>query len=179
MLSFLFNEYSNRDGYTQTLGSYLQSGLLSMIDLTEHQPHTSNFPEYNDADSGMNEESDQDVNIYLETEEEDSYTDDFSYRDGMADIDRESEYYEYYLALDENVIKKGLSEAELNKFPAYNYSLANQMSKPDNCCVICLSSLKAGDIFRKLACDHEYHKDCIDKWLSSSVKCPSCNRCLL
>ncbi|KAG0178219.1 hypothetical protein DFQ29_003791 [Apophysomyces sp. BC1021] len=42
-------------------------------------------------------------------------------------------------------------------------------------CVICLDSFSAGDAVRRLPCDHEYHCECIDPWLTrKSASCPIC-----
>ncbi|CDP01858.1 unnamed protein product [Coffea canephora] len=43
------------------------------------------------------------------------------------------------------------------------------------CCVICLSRLKEGEEKRLLPCHHEFHRECVDKWLNTSRKtCPVC-----
>ncbi|KAI7859740.1 hypothetical protein BDC45DRAFT_160305 [Circinella umbellata] len=42
-------------------------------------------------------------------------------------------------------------------------------------CVICLESFIHGDVLRTLPCQHEYHRDCIDTWLTKkSAACPLC-----
>lgn len=43
-------------------------------------------------------------------------------------------------------------------------------------CVICLSDFATGDTLRRMECMHVFHKECVDKWLQQSKKCPSCNR---
>ncbi|ELR20311.1 zinc finger, C3HC4 type (RING finger) domain containing protein [Acanthamoeba castellanii str. Neff] len=43
-------------------------------------------------------------------------------------------------------------------------------------CVICLSDFTTGDTLRRMECMHVFHKECVDKWLQQSKKCPSCNR---
>lgn len=47
--------------------------------------------------------------------------------------------------------------------------------EPSNC-VICLEPFEDGDIMRRLPCNHEYHRDCVDVWLTK--KCSSCPLCL-
>ncbi|KAI8077524.1 hypothetical protein BDF21DRAFT_421223 [Thamnidium elegans] len=42
-------------------------------------------------------------------------------------------------------------------------------------CVICLDNFESGNILRRLPCNHEYHRDCIDVWLTK--KCASCPLC--
>lgn len=42
-------------------------------------------------------------------------------------------------------------------------------------CAICLEDLKDGDWCRVLyKCNHRYHRDCIDMWLSKDIHCPLC-----
>ncbi|CEP16643.1 hypothetical protein [Parasitella parasitica] len=43
-------------------------------------------------------------------------------------------------------------------------------------CVICLDPFENGDVLRRLPCNHEYHRDCVDVWLTK--KCGSCPLCL-
>lgn len=47
--------------------------------------------------------------------------------------------------------------------------------EPSNC-VICLDPFENGDVLRRLPCNHEYHRDCVDVWLTK--KCGSCPLCL-
>ncbi|KAJ8907174.1 hypothetical protein NDN08_003656 [Rhodosorus marinus] len=44
------------------------------------------------------------------------------------------------------------------------------------CCAICLDDFESGQTARQLACNHVYHKDCIDPWLLQSSSCPICKR---
>ena len=40
-------------------------------------------------------------------------------------------------------------------------------------CAICLACLQPADVVRKLPCSHVFHKECIDKWLTSgAAECP-------
>ena len=42
-------------------------------------------------------------------------------------------------------------------------------------CVICLSKFKDNDDIRLLKCKHNFHTECIDKWLKDyNYKCPIC-----
>lgn len=48
----------------------------------------------------------------------------------------------------------------------------------EKCCV-CLSRLKEGEDTRHLPCLHEFHRECIDRWLISRRRsCPLCRFCL-
>eukprot|EP00656_Telonema_subtile_P041851 TRINITY_DN4716_c0_g1_i4.p2 TRINITY_DN4716_c0_g1~~TRINITY_DN4716_c0_g1_i4.p2 ORF type:complete len:186 (+),score=55.03 TRINITY_DN4716_c0_g1_i4:665-1222(+) len=45
----------------------------------------------------------------------------------------------------------------------------------DKDCVICLEELAAGDVIRILPCNHEYHAECVDRWLQTQQRqCPMC-----
>jgi len=44
-------------------------------------------------------------------------------------------------------------------------------------CAICLDPIRAGDEIRALACKHEFHAACIDKWLLRSTARTSCPLC--
>ena len=41
-------------------------------------------------------------------------------------------------------------------------------------CGICLEDYKEGDLKKTLSCQHNYHPDCIDKWLKLVATCPTC-----
>ena len=41
-------------------------------------------------------------------------------------------------------------------------------------CIICLDSIEKE--WRTLACNHHYHKKCIERWMRVSERCPICMR---
>lgn len=44
-------------------------------------------------------------------------------------------------------------------------------------CTVCLSDFKPKQHIRKLDCEHEFHKRCIDKWLlKGNACCPICRK---
>jgi hypothetical protein len=44
----------------------------------------------------------------------------------------------------------------------------------ENCCPICLVEYCHGDEIRGLPCEHEFHKACVDPWLTNNASCPAC-----
>merc|ERR1712110_18486 len=41
-------------------------------------------------------------------------------------------------------------------------------------CAICMQEYKEGDELRVLPCRHEFHTQCVDKWLPMKKICPLC-----
>merc|ERR1712217_261715 len=41
-------------------------------------------------------------------------------------------------------------------------------------CTICLDDFHDGDVARRLPCRHDFHSECIKKWLRRSKQCPLC-----
>ena len=46
-------------------------------------------------------------------------------------------------------------------------------------CVVCMNTIKEGDIIRTLPCFHKYHRQCIDRWLQVKPQCPMCRADIL
>jgi len=112
------------------------------------------------------------------------------------DLDNMS--YEEILALEERMgkVNVGLKPEELKALDTFEFSrdvrrqrarrtLADantqktdsQKSKEleEASCPVCLLSLEDGDMCRALPhCEHFFHQECIDKWLSSANSCPVC-----
>lgn len=68
----------------------------------------------------------------------------------------------------------GLTEQELTQLPRIQYNESINMSNKQ--CCICLLDYSVGDELRILSCQHNYHQDCIDRWLVSKPHCPLCIR---
>ncbi len=49
----------------------------------------------------------------------------------------------------------------------------------NNKCLICLHTYENGDFLRKLPCNHMFHRDCIDPWLSTKDRCPNCRQSII
>ena len=61
----------------------------------------------------------------------------------------------------------GLTREEIERFPT---RIANDDMEEK--CSICLDNFKRGDKLRRLPCLHEFHVNCIDRWLISNNECP-------
>jgi len=35
-------------------------------------------------------------------------------------------------------------------------------------CAVCISQYEVGDLLKKLPCEHEFHKSCLESWFSAS-----------
>ncbi|RWW74116.1 hypothetical protein BHE74_00017959 [Ensete ventricosum] len=71
----------------------------------------------------------------------------------------------------------GLSPEVFETFPTLVYSevMGLQLGKGVLKCAVCLSEFEDDDALRLLPrCNHAFHPDCIDTWLTSHVTCPVC-----
>jgi hypothetical protein len=77
----------------------------------------------------------------------------------------DSDYYEEYLALDEeekNPVQKELLDAlPVNKFVQAN--LLN-FSEENKLCTICQCNYEVGDYYMVLMCLHRFHRECVSTW---------------
>merc|ERR1712142_1330810 len=65
---------------------------------------------------------------------------------------------------------KGLDEAQINRFPRSNITIAQM----DKSCSVCLEDFERGISIRTLPCRHFFHSQCIERWLKNHTKCPMC-----
>jgi hypothetical protein len=70
-------------------------------------------------------------------------------------------------------VKNVINSEELSQLPIKTYEeVDNEKHKT---CAICLEDYDKESQLRILKCDHSFHKDCIDKWLTDcDYKCPVC-----
>lgn len=113
-------------------------------------------------------------------------------RSGLNDGNDYEELWNLTEAIGE-AITRGLSKAEINRLPTRTFSqsatsgrdsisagcsdmssLRDSSLNHERECRVCLSSYETGEILRILPCFHEYHANCIDKWLKSNRSCPTC-----
>ncbi|KAG0471617.1 hypothetical protein HPP92_016163 [Vanilla planifolia] len=72
---------------------------------------------------------------------------------------------------------RGLDPAILETFPIMVYSEVKEhkIGKGALECAICLNEFEDDDTIRLLTkCDHVFHQECIDAWLTNHVTCPVC-----
>ena len=67
----------------------------------------------------------------------------------------------------ENNENRGLTRDEIERFPT-RIAIDDMEQK----CSICLDNFKRGDKLRRLPCLHEFHANCIDRWLIDNNQCP-------
>ncbi|XP_043708219.1 E3 ubiquitin-protein ligase ATL31-like [Telopea speciosissima] len=72
---------------------------------------------------------------------------------------------------------RGLDEAVLETFPTFEYSVVKglKLGKGALECAVCLNEFEDDEMIRLLPkCDHVFHPECIDAWLSNRTTCPVC-----
>ncbi|KAL6612001.1 hypothetical protein LY90DRAFT_70848 [Neocallimastix californiae] len=82
------------------------------------------------------------------------------------------EDYNTLLLLDQKVIQGSIPLHVINSFPTKKIKY---IDKNKITCVICNSVVQVNEIIRKLPCKHNFHQNCIDKWLlHTRSTCPIC-----
>lgn len=77
---------------------------------------------------------------------------------------------------------KGLDPTVVESFPTFIYSVVKglKIGKGTLECAVCLNEFEDDETLRLLPkCDHVFHPECIDAWLSSHVTCPVCRANLI
>ncbi|KDP29738.1 hypothetical protein JCGZ_18673 [Jatropha curcas] len=73
--------------------------------------------------------------------------------------------------------RAGLDPSVIEKFPVFVYSEVKniKIGRETLECAVCLSEFEDDETLRLLPkCNHVFHPECIDEWLSSHVTCPVC-----
>ena len=97
--------------------------------------------------------------------------------DNLALLDElrllEAELLEAELLEDELGHENVLERQEIVRLPCR--TSAGGPEEDEKECAVCLSQFERGDLVRMLPCRHEFHADCIDKWLlEKDRRCPCC-----
>ncbi|KAK7258832.1 hypothetical protein RIF29_24420 [Crotalaria pallida] len=72
---------------------------------------------------------------------------------------------------------RGLDKAVIDTFPMMEYSEVkiHKIGKDALECAVCLSEFEDSHTLRLIPkCDHVFHPECIDEWLSNHTTCPVC-----
>ncbi|XP_040894479.1 probable E3 ubiquitin-protein ligase RHG1A isoform X2 [Toxotes jaculatrix] len=98
-------------------------------------------------------------------------------RNAMPDFseDLQGNDYEVLLEFEERqgaVVSKKLSRREIQRFPTKTFQSANSAGNTQ--CQICFCDYTDGEKLRMLPCFHDYHVQCIDRWLKDNTTCPIC-----
>ncbi|XP_036376327.1 E3 ubiquitin-protein ligase RLIM [Megalops cyprinoides] len=90
--------------------------------------------------------------------------------------DSQGNNYEALLAFEESqgtaIAKNCLSQREIQRLPTKAFNPAYSAGKTE--CQICFSNYTEGEELRMLPCLHDYHVQCIDRWLKENATCPIC-----
>ena len=66
------------------------------------------------------------------------------------------------------------NERKMNETENNNNSNDANNNESIEVCSVCLSHFCNGDEIRTLPCNHEFHINCIDRWLRERATCPVC-----
>jgi len=78
--------------------------------------------------------------------------------------------YEELVALDENNVRRGVSESVIRRLPRTKTGSADNNTD----CLVCMEKFTAGGSAVKLPCNHKFHEDCIKPWFAGNRTCPVC-----
>lgn len=75
------------------------------------------------------------------------------------------------------------SKKEIEKLPQISYCPEMGYGKCENDsdvkCLVCQFQYEGGDNIRKLPCNHYFHSECVDHWLTEKDHCPYCRQCIV
>lgn len=69
--------------------------------------------------------------------------------------------------------RRGLTPEEIASVETYRWGESGR-DEPQLQCMVCLSDFVQGEELRRLPCQHCFHTQCIDEWLSRCTECPIC-----
>ena len=73
-----------------------------------------------------------------------------------------------------------LTTEELAQIPVSNYNTLSEEERQNNCGVCQETFTEEKGPYRKLPCNHIFHTDCVDRWLTlEDSKCPCCRYSVL
>lgn len=144
-------------------------------DEEEEEESNENYYEYFDS-NGYGEDEDE-INEFLEDQENNSNPEDDNFLEEEDEIDPDLLSYEELIALGDfiGVEKRGLTPTEISTcLAASTYVFSHNKNEIDRC-VVCQMEFEEGESLVVLRlCDHPYHSECITKWLQTKKICPIC-----
>jgi len=158
------------DLYQQEANDAYYFSLLQNNGQEEQAPNQENWNEQNQEE--WNGQENHEGQEGQEGQEEQEGEHDSEEED---DIDLDSLTYEQLMTLDNTIVKKGMTDKEMEQFPIDVFIKGYDQ---EGSCSVCISDLESGEITRKLTCAHKFHKDCIDTWLKHNITCPDCKKYL-
>ncbi|MCO5602012.1 hypothetical protein L7F22_056139 [Adiantum nelumboides] len=126
----------------------------------------------------------RDATVYMmglvDVEEPAGEDEDGSYgsQDAWQDVDPDNMSYEELVALGEAVgtHSRGLKLDIIAALPYSSYTEdEDACTIAEDPCVICRFEYEEGDCLSTLPCKHQYHMECIKKWLQINKACPICS----
>ncbi|KAL0587322.1 hypothetical protein ABG067_002938 [Albugo candida] len=69
-------------------------------------------------------------------------------------------------------LERGATQEMINQLTLRIFAPTSLTYDPS--CCICLCDFKLNEKIRLLPCDHHFHSDCVDEWLSLNATCPTC-----
>jgi len=72
----------------------------------------------------------------------------------------------------------GATENDIRNLPVKRYN-SHEMQDAEGdrtTCVVCMADFEEGEELRVLPCSHEFHTQCVDRWLKVKRDCPLCRR---
>jgi len=70
------------------------------------------------------------------------------------------------------------THSQIAALPTFHYKRCCSSDESQEPCSICLSGFGEGVHMRRLPCGHQFHRQCIDKWLRRNKRCPLCMRAI-
>ena len=89
------------------------------------------------------------------------------------DVDNMS--YEQLLEMSDNAgkVSRGLAKGQIDAIKAFMW--IEGRTEYDSC-TICMERYVNGTKCKRLPCKHDYHAECVNKWLETAKKCPVCSK---
>lgn len=99
------------------------------------------------------------------------------HQDAWQEFDPDELSYEELVALGEVVgsESRGLSVDTIASLPSFSYKAEDGKDDNSDQCIICRLDYADGDALVALSCKHNYHTDCINRWLQINKVCPVCS----